>query len=278
MVAKSSFLLSLIVTTSLAQVSVVSLKSYDFTAKKIVHVQLPKPLREVSGLTVSSDGRLFAHNDEAGDIYQIDSKSGSIIKKFSLGPRSVSEDFEGIETVNGYFYLVTSGGTIYECIEGGHNEHVPYTVYETSLTKDYDVEGLCYDPETQSLLLVCKGYSGLSRLGSKVIFSFSLSSKKLERTPRFVLSLKHLEELFHDKPYRPSDMAYNVSAKTFLVLDSHVKSIIELSPDGAILHTAKLQQNFHQQPEGLALLPDGTLVVADEGAKRGTLTFYRRKK
>jgi uncharacterized protein YjiK len=277
-IAKSSVLFPLFGALALAQTTVVSLKSYAFTAENVVQYELPKPLREVSGLTVSADGRLFAHNDEAGDIYQIHPANGSIIKKFSLGPRPVLEDFEGIEIVNGFFYLVTSSGTIYECAEGKHNEHVPYTVYETSLTKEYNVEGLCYDPETDCLLLACKGYSGLSRLGSKVVFAFSLASKKLEHAPRFVLSLKHLEALLHDKPYYLSDMAYNIRTKTFLILDSHVKSIIELSSDGTILHAAALQRAIHKQPEGLALLPDGTLVVADEGAKRGTLTLYKRKK
>lgn len=261
-----------------AQTQNAGLGSYNFTAAKIEQVELPKPLREISGLAVSGDGRLFAHHDESGDVFQINGRDGSIVKKFSVGPRSVSEDFEGIAIAGSAFYLVTSSGVLYEFAEGSDNEKVPYKIFETPLSEEYDVEGLCYDPTTQCLLLACKGYSGLANIGSKVVFAFSLTTKKMDKFPRFLLPLKELEKLLHDKPFHPSGIEFVPATGTFFVLDSHIKSVIELSSAGKILRSVKLKSSLHRQPEGITLLRDGTVCISDEGPKQGTLTFYHRRK
>ena len=279
MAFKSSVLIvCTVVATLFSQTQKPGLGSYDFFSKKIAQVELPKPLKEISGLAVSTDGRLFAHHDESGDVFQINRTDGSIVKKFSLGPRKVSEDFEGIAVVGAIFYLVTSSGVLYEFAEGNDNEKVPYKVFETSLSEEYDVEGLCYDPKTHCLLFACKGYSGLANIGSKAVFSFSLTTKKIDRVPRFLLSLKELEKIFRDKPFHPSGIEFVPTTGTFFVLDSYIKSVIEISPEGNILESVKLKNSAHKQPEGITLLHDGTLCISDEGSNHGTLTFYRKRK
>ncbi|MBI2430365.1 MAG: SdiA-regulated domain-containing protein [Ignavibacteriales bacterium] len=254
------------------------LESYDFNPKKVRQFELPKSLREISGLAASTDGRLFAHHDESGDIFQLKSSDGTVVKKFSLGPRRVSEDFEGIAIAGDVFYLVTSGGIVHEFREGKDKEKVTYRTYETALSEEYDVEGLCYDPKTDCLLLACKGYSGLANLGSKAVFAFSLATKKVERAPRFLLSLKELEAKLNDKPFHPSGIEYVPESGTFYILDSRIKSVIEISADGKILNAIKLKNSIHRQPEGITLLPDGTLCIGDEGQTHGMLTLYRKRK
>ncbi|NTW64654.1 MAG: hypothetical protein HGA46_11425, partial [Chlorobiaceae bacterium] len=65
--------------------------------KKVVI--LPTKLREISGLALSGEGKLFTHNDEKGVVYQLDLMTGRIIKKFYLvmdigkGKRCVKDDF-----------------------------------------------------------------------------------------------------------------------------------------------------------------------------------------
>src|SRR5882672_7386903 len=45
-------------------------------------VKLPGELNEISGITMTSDGRLFCEVDEDADIFELDYKTGSINKKF----------------------------------------------------------------------------------------------------------------------------------------------------------------------------------------------------
>lgn len=254
------------------------LEAYNFTADNTARYELTKPLREISGMAVSPDGRLFAHHDESGDIFQLKSDNGSIVKRFSLGPRTVFGDFEGLAVVDRMFYLVTSDGILYECAEGNDKEKVSYKSYETSLSGEYDVEGLCYDPRTDCLLLACKGYSGLASIGSKAVFAFLLTTKRMERSPRFLLSLKELEHRLQGKPFQPSGIEFAQATGTFFILDSRIKSMIEISTEGKILRAVKLNSAIHKQPEGITSLPNGTLCIGDESSKQGFLTFYRVRK
>ena len=84
--------------------------------------------------------------------------------------------------------MVTANGLIYKFQEGQDDQQVDFEVFQTGLKKAHDVEGLCHDPETNSLLLALKGEAGKG-LGKnkKAIYSFSLATNRLSDTPRFVL-------------------------------------------------------------------------------------------
>ncbi|MDH3253147.1 MAG: hypothetical protein OEM41_10170, partial [Ignavibacteria bacterium] len=166
------------------------LERYDMRNKAAREVRLPKKVSEASGLAMSDDGRLFCHNDEKAVIYQLDERTGRIIKEFQLGDSPVYGDFEGIAIKGPTFYLVTSSGNIYECKEGGDNEVVSYRFYRTYLTEKNDVEGLEYDGTTNCLLLACKGDPVRGYSGYKVVYAFDLSTLTLKEQPQLLIPLK----------------------------------------------------------------------------------------
>jgi len=43
---------------------------------------------------MTSDAHLLAHDDEVGIIFQIDYKTGDILKEFQVGNKKLKEDFE----------------------------------------------------------------------------------------------------------------------------------------------------------------------------------------
>ena len=59
---------------------------------------------------------------------------------------------------------------------------------------DNDVEGLCYDPKNNSLLLACKGNPGKKYKGNRAVYEFSLDRKKLNKKPKFLLPVKEIME------------------------------------------------------------------------------------
>ena len=71
---------------------------YDWT--KAEQWDLPKSLREVSGLAFTADGRLFAHDDERAIVYQLDYSDGAVVKRFALGDPPDEDDFEAIATTS----------------------------------------------------------------------------------------------------------------------------------------------------------------------------------
>lgn len=243
-------------------------------------VKLDKDLKEISGLAVSNDGRLFAHNDEKGEVFQIDTQNGKIIKKFKLGgKKKVKEDFEGIAIVNDDFYMVTSGGDIYKFKEGSNKGDVDYDVFKTGLKSKYDVEGLCYDPETNALLLACKEFAGKKYDDERAVYSFSLDKNKMGNKPRFLISIDKIESIKGVHEFKPSAIERNPVTGSFFIVGGKGFVVIEISKEGKILSYMELNRHIHAQPEGIAFLPDNTMLISDEAVSSDALlSFYRYTK
>lgn len=176
-----------------------SVNDYDFSPSEKWQRDLPKKLKEISGLAYASDTRLFGLNDEKGIIYQIDLGKGEIVKSFSIGKRILFKDFEGLAIAEKTFFAITNSGELYKFYEQKDGGYSNYKKLFTGLSQKFDAEGLCFDPETYSLLIACKGYSGKGNNNLKAIFSFDLNSNKINAKPRFLISLKDLKDKFNLK-------------------------------------------------------------------------------
>lgn len=250
-----------------------ALAGYDFTTTP-QSVTLSPELNEISGLAITSDNRLFTHNDENGTITEIDASTGTIQKQFQLGGKAATKDFEGIAIVGKRFFMATSAGLIFEFAEGKQGEIVPATAYETELSTKNDIEGLCYDPATHSLLLACKEDAGKGFNGMKAVYAFSLDSMKLILQPRFLLPLAQLLKESRGSQFNPSGIEFNPRSRTFFIVAAEGKSLVEVSPEGTILGQVKLDK-FHRQAEGITFTTDGTLLISDEArGEKPTIARY----
>ena len=250
------------------------LSKYDLGSVNPQIITLPAELKEISGLTMTPDGRLFGEQDEQGIIYQIDYKTGDIVKKFTLGKPPVKKDFEDIVYINNKFYLLHSKGEIFEFEEGDNGESVDYKIYKTGLNGKYDIEGLCFDPETNSLLLACKGFPGVENDDNdKAVYSFSLDSMKLDPVQRFLISKTDIKNYFN-----PSGIQRNPLTGTFFLIAANGNEIIEISKEGNYIGKESLPKKIHAQPEGITFSSDGTLFISNEG-KNGSanIVVYPRK-
>ncbi len=257
-----------------------TIRGYDFAGGQPKVVALPGALGEISGLSLTSGGRLFCHNDEAGTIYEIDYKTGKEIKHFSLGMFTLTGDFEGIAAAKqDTLFLVNSSGVLHRFREGPAGKSVKYDVFKTSLTVKNDVEGLAYDPKTDCLLLACKGDGGKGLGKDKAIYAFSLKTYKLDPKPRFVLSVKDILAQTGKKEFNPSAIERHPITGNFFVLAYNGLAIAEINPEGKILGVSELKKSLHPQPEGLAIANDGTLIISNEGqGKTATLVIYSPRK
>ena len=252
-----------------------TLRKYDFKNKK--SVSLAHKLNEISGIAVTPDGRVFTHNDEKGIVYQINYESGEIIKEFYLTRWIPERDFEGIAYANNRFYLITSDGILFEFTEGNNKQPVEYKTYQTGVSSDYNIEGLCYDKKTNSLLFVCKDFPGKNYKGNRAVYAFSLKDYKIISTPRFLISLKELKEKFGIKHFYPSGIEkHPISNSYFIISAKDGSAIIEVSETGEIIDGKLLGNKTHTQPEGISFLSNSDLIIGDEGGgKKGTITVYK---
>lgn len=252
------------------------LDRYDVEDKSVQPLLLPREVSEASGLATTGDGRLLCHDDERGVVYQINPNDGAIVKRFSLGTLGIRGDFEGIAVHREIVYLVSSNGNVYEFREGKDKQRVRYNVYRTFLNSGNDVEGLEYDPDNDCLLLLCKADPGKHHRGHKAAYAFNLKTHMLEEHPRLLIRLKDVEKRAAKPGFNPSGIALHPRGGTFFVISSDGESIIEISRSGEILNQKHLPRKTNSHPEGIAFLPDMTMVLCNDGqGGRGSLTLYR---
>jgi len=251
------------------------LVAFAFDAESVVQWKLHNRLSEISGLTTTPDDRVWAHNDELGIIYQLDPSDGEIGKIFAFGDSTVKGDFEGIAFAEDRFYLVDSGGRIYEGREGAHDERVLYNTYETRVGRSCEVEGLEFDPVDRALLLLCKRSKVKELEGYVGIFRWSLDARALMPNPVLV-PMDPLAGGVDQKSFNPSGLARNPSTGTYFMIAARQRGIAEITLAGEVLAVRRLPKDLHRQAEGITFTSNSMLLIADEGAgKRSRLTIYR---
>lgn len=264
-------------------------------------LEMPSELQEISGLTFSPSGEhLFAINDEQGDIYFINKRTGDVDRKVRFHGQG---DYEGIETVGEYIYVIKSSGTIYAVSDFEKDEVKPKKT-KYILKKPNDSEGLAFDSKNNRLLVACKSASCLhesclihSCMSQRAIYSLNLETNNIDPTPTFIIDLKEVQAFLKNNktdeeleifkkfimpendniPFHPSALAIHPKSGDLYILSSKGKTMMILNSEGKIIALEKLDKKIHTQPEGIVFDKDGTLYISNEGKKggNGTISVFR---
>ena len=253
-----------------------ALAGYDFRADDVRHIELPRPLHEISGLALDATDGLFTHHDERATVFRLDPADGRILSSFNLGRRGRAGDFEGIALAGSRFFLVTSDGRL---LESGYGEDGATVEFDeiriASRRVCAEIEGLEYDAPGNALLLACKITAGRALRDRLVILRFSLRSRALDAEPFIALPVESLKPFGLGSAINPSGIAIHPLTGTIFVLAAGQRAIVELDRDGRVLGAAELRGRYHAQAEGVAITRDGTLIIADEGGSGvAKLTYY----
>ncbi len=252
-----------------------SLSSFDLSKDGGEEYRLSGVLREVSGLAMTPDGRLFAHHDERAAFYQLDPESGEILKVFSAGLPARMGDFEGVAIAGERFFLMTSTGELLETSEGRPGASMSFRVSNTGLGRFCELEGLAYDPKEEALLAPCKTPQRKELEDHVVVFSIPLSTMTPLAVPRVFLPLEALEDQELDPDFHPSGIEVHPATGNLFLVAAREETLMELTPGGRLLSARELRKKNHPQPEGITFGPGLSLLLADEGqGGRGRLTRY----
>jgi uncharacterized protein YjiK len=246
----------------------------DFAAEPVQQWRLPSALNEISGLAVTADGRLFAHDDERAVIYQIDPAQGRLASTFAVGAPETA-DFEGLAiTPDGVFWLVTSTGELLSFREGEDGARVAFESFDSGLRDICEVEGLAYLSADESLILACKRMESRDMRDQVHLYAWRPGSPaSLWRS----IPEREVTEAADVSDFQPSSVEIETSTGAFFVLSARDGAVAWFDADGS-LRSAWALGAEHTQAEGLTLLPNGRLVIADEGARRGALlSIYERR-
>ena len=236
---------------------------------------LPHGLQEVSGLALTRDGRLLVHDDELGQVWEVDYRRGVLMKRFSLGTAVVKGDFEGITVANDVVFLLASNGRLYEFPEGANGGQVPYKVHDTGLKKECEFEGVAFDPAINALLLACKHVYDKDVRGALVIYRWSLKGDSGARLSRLAVPLAGVIGTNGWTNLEPSDITIDPLTGDYVLVASKEKALIAITPAGVPVFAHPLPAG-HPQPEGVAITKDSILMISDEGGQGpGIITLYR---
>ena len=255
----------------------ISLESYTLNEETATHWKLPMHLEEISGLAMTRDNRLLAHNDEKGIIFQIDYQNESIAKSFQLTDMKnpIASDFEGIATIDDQIYLVTSTGRLYECHEGATGESVLFNVYTTGVGRNCEIEGLAYDESKRVLLLMCKDALSADMEGQLALYHWSIEEKQLSKDAHTVIPVVEFSRHIKGKKFQPSGIERHPVSGNYFIVAARQGAIAEITPGGHVVAVREFPVQWHRQAEGITFAADGTLIIADEGAgRKARLTLY----
>ncbi len=226
-------------------------------------------LREISGLSPTDVPGIFcAIADERGEIFFIDGQKGGAVKNKVLFRDK--GDFEGIEWHDERIYAVKSDGEIFK-INHWKDGEPDVKKYETGLTH-HDIEGLCYDPGRDALLLVCKEDPDRDTL--RCVMAFDLKTKQLLPNPVYSVKPSEIARMSPNGPedkdnfFSPSGIAIHPKTNDVYILSSAKKRLVVLDyQTGKLKHIGTLDKKVLPQPEGIAFDPKGSLYLSSEGKK-----------
>ena len=238
---------------------------------------LPRDLGEISGLALSSDGWLYAHGDERGQVFLIDPRRGLVLKRFTIGTleAEAKDDFEGVTLANGRIFMVTSTGRLFEFAEGAAGERVRFSVHDTELEGKCEFEGVAWDPALQSFLLACKEVLTPGLRDHLVLYRWRLRHTSGAPLVPLLIPMKTVIGANSWKKLHPSDITVDPATGNYVIIAAQEKALVVITPLGEVVHSTTMP-GVHAQAEAVALTPEGILIVGDEATRRpASLTLYR---
>jgi uncharacterized protein YjiK len=263
---------------------------YNLSAPDRVY-NLPKKLKEISGITELDSSRIACIQDEREIVFIYDLNSGQITRTIDCGYKG---DYEGIARVGSVLYILRSDGEITEIQNFETDKSVRSNFHSGIPWKDN--EGLCYDPTNKSLLITSKEIpgKGSENRDKRFIYGFNLTSNKPVREPVFTIDLSSIDSFalannikvpMEDKKkgkkkvpdirFQVSDLAIHPVTGRLFLLSSADKLLFVLNMKNEIEHIERLDPDLFGQPEGITFMKNGDLYISNEGkGKSATLVRF----
>jgi len=235
---------------------------------------MPPDLREISGLALTPRGTVLTHDDNVGRVYEIDPRTGILLKGFSLEgtPRG---DFEAITIAGTDVYLLESKGKIYKFKEGTDGQQLPFTIYNTRLGKECEFESMAFEADSSRLLLACKKFLTKNAPHELLIYRLPLPLGDTSRMSTLKVPIEDVIGSNGWKNFHPSDLNIDPITKNYVIIASHEKGLVVITPDGDVVRSEPIPGD-HRQPEGVAITRDSILMISDEAnVKPAAITLYR---
>ncbi|BDD11884.1 hypothetical protein FUAX_43160 (plasmid) [Fulvitalea axinellae] len=247
-----------------------TISCYD-VREPAAEIKMPNSLEEVSGIAHYKGDTVVMVQDEKGFVYFYDLSVRAVVKKEHFYKAG---DYEGVTVVGDDIYVTNSKGDIFffdaRTYNGLHGN-----VQQTRLTKDHNVEGLT-KLNNDSLLVALKG-SPKKKALVRNVYSFDLKSKKMSKEPYLVVDPEEIAEFIGERRLiKPSGVAVHPLTGDIYIL-AHIGKVLAVYDRDSrqLKQVQRLSRKQHRQPEGICFMPNGDMLIANEGdGKHGRVYIY----
>lgn len=231
-------------------------------------VELPPELKEISGIASIGRDQVLAIQDEAGILFKIDLRQGTVHEEQIFGK---NRDYEDLCLVRDTVFVLERDGDLYR-IPPGEFPLDSIRKYETAFSYRNDIESLAYDPFSRYLLMAPKedvpeGAEPLENI--RAIYGFHLDSGLVNLKPFYSVAEQEVGQHLHKngRPYsfKPSALAVHPRTGHIYILASVGKILLVINRDNRLLHLELMDETAFPQAEGLCFDEEGRLLIASEG-------------
>ena len=238
---------------------------YDFR-EPLRSIELPKALREVSSVAAIDDNELACLQDEKGMLYFVDLGSGRVLRRAKFGKKG---DYEGLAYRDGEFWVLRSDGLILALEKDGDRYRAVREAKASTGNEEF--EGLAIDKARGQLILAPKDrLPGRANSSQRQLYRVDPKSLEIDRTPWRTLDFKALRDAHEavglEKPrLRLSEVAVDPAGDRLWLLSAVDRMLVVVDLQGNVVGQHIFTPEEMPQPEGIAFLPDGRVVLASEG-------------
>ena len=206
-------------------------------------------------------------------VREVSIEDGRILRSLRFGERG---DYEGIAADGNRIFVITSEGRLSSFAAGPDGATVTPETVDTGAGEQCEIEGLSLAPQPGRLLILCKEISGRGNRGRLLILAWDIAARQLVRQP-FVDA--DLEEALGEnrRGFAPSGIDWDASRRRIVIVSARNRLLLELDENGRVTSQRVLDELRHPQAEGVAVMPNGALVISDEAGDSGgpgRLTVY----
>ena len=184
--------IALLVGSVAAAATTALLDRFSLDADSMMQWRLPDRLNEISGLAITSDGRLLAVDDEVAVIYELNYDDGHLVKAFALGNPVIKGDFEGIAVADDLVYITTSAGRVFVSAEGADGQRVTFDNFDTGLGNYCEIEGLVQSTDNSRLYFMCKKARKKSGIKGLTLIAWDIAGRQMLPDESIVLPEKEI--------------------------------------------------------------------------------------
>ena len=236
-----------------------------------VTYELPDVLNEISGIAVVDSNQILCVQDELGSVFKYDLVREAISRSYRF---SDVGDYEDVTCHNGKIFVLRSDGTVSTFSSADFPADIQHQIFSF---QSLNLEGIYFDNASSSLYFACNESNVNAEENRKEIYSYDLKKQKRLKSEISIhadtiaqILQKRFPELAGNMiDFSPSAITVHPNTGDFYIISASDRIMVIYDQKRNLRGVYPLPSDYFFKPEGIAFLPNGNMLISNEGTKNG---------